>query len=398
VPARERLWERDFVLLLATLLAGFASVHLLVADAPLVVERAGGSSTEAGLANTLLYGITVPIQLATPWLMGRHDPRRLMALALALLGLPALAVAARPETALIFVSMAFRGAGFAVLGVVTYAIVAEIAPRSRRAEAFGVFGLAIGISNVLGPSAGLYLNDLGGASVPFAIAGGAALVGIFAAAAIRTRAWVQPPPGGTVRRALRQRAVFPVFVSMTIVTLVYGSLVTFTPLALTEHGLSSAAVFLLCAGSFSFVARYLAGRRADRVGAARLLVPGFACALLGLVAFAFDFGDARVLIPAAAVFGAGLGTLLTALQTLTYERIEGADYALASVFWNVAWDIGFALGAFGLGGVASLSSYGYAFWVLPFLWLGGLVVAVAARRPAPGAGPVPPQARSAAPT
>jgi predicted MFS family arabinose efflux permease len=382
----ESLWERDFVLLILVMIATFLSVHLLVAVAPLVIERSGGSSTEAGLANTLLYGITVPFQLATPSLMSRFDPRPLMAVALGLLGLPAVVVALQPDVGVIYASMAFRGAGFAILGVVGYAVIVEIAPPFRRAEALGLLGLTVGISNVLAPSAGLYLNDLGGASLPFALAGAAGLAGIGAALSIRTRAWLRPPRRGLLRRALRQRAVFPIFISMTIVTTVYGSLVTFTPLALPANGAGSAAVFLLCAGSFSFIARYLAGRVADRIGAAKLLAPGFGCALLGLAVFASDFSDSGVLIPGAAVFGTGLGILLTALQVVMYERTERADYALASVFWNIAWDIGFALGAVGLGVIASLSSYGYAFWVLPFLWLSGLVIAVTTRRAAPSPG------------
>jgi predicted MFS family arabinose efflux permease len=392
----ERLWERDFVLLFASVLATFVGVNLLVAVTPLVIEQAGGSSAEAGLSNTLLYGITVPFQLATPSLMSRFDPRALMVVGLAVLGVPALAVAARDDVAVIFAAMAVRGAGFAVLAVVSYAIVAEIAPGSRRGEALGLFGLAIGLSSVFSPSIGLYLRELGGTSLPFALAGGTAIAGIAAAASIRERAWVRPPRRGLLRRAFRQRAVLPIFVSMTIVTLIYGSLITFTPLALPDHGAGSAAVFLLCAGSFSFAARWLSGRVADRLGAGRLLAPGFGCALLGLIAFASDFTEPSVLLPAAGLFGLGLGVLLTALQTLMYERTEGPDYALASVFWNIAWDVGFALGAVGLGAIAAASSFGYAFWVLPFLWLSGLVVAVAADRP--GAESLPPRARSTTPT
>jgi predicted MFS family arabinose efflux permease len=387
-PAKN-LWERDFVLLLLALIASFVSVNLLVAVAPLVIEQSGGSSTEAGLANTVLYGVTIPFQLATPGLMGRHDPRRLISIGLAVLGIPAIVAALRPESGVIYASMAFRGAAFALLGVVGYAIIVEIAPAARRAEALGILGLTVGASSVLSPPAGLYLRDLGGDSLPFALAGAAGVAGILPALAIRTRAWLPAPQGSVFQRARRQRGVLPIFVAMTLVTLVYGSLITFTPLALPEHGAGNAAVFLLVAGSFSFVTRYFAGRLADRVGAQRLLAPGFACALLGLSAFAADLTEPLVLIPAAAVFGIGLGVLLTTLQTVMYERTEGADYAIASVFWNVAWDVGFAVGAVGLGAIASVSSYGYAFWALPFLWLAGLVVAVGAGRPRRGMAPAP---------
>ena len=376
---REPLWERDLALLLASMLAMFVASSLLVAATPLVVERAGGNSTEAGLANALFFGITVPFQLATPWLMGRYDARGLTALGLALLGLPAIAVAAIPGVAIVFAAMAVRGIGFAVVSIVTYALVAQVAPVTRRAEALALSGMCAAIPNVVMPSAGLYLNDLGGRAVPFSLSGAAALAGIAAVVAMRPRDWLRPPTGGMLRRAARQRDALPFFASMSVVTLGYGSLVTFTPLALPEHGAGSAAIFLLCAGTLAFSVRWITARIADRRGAAKFVAPGFLIALAGLVAFAADFGRPAVVVPAAVVFGAGLGTLQTGLQSLIYERSGGADYALASLFWNVAWDIGYTVGAVALGAVATLSGYGYAFWILPFAWIGGLAFALAGR-------------------
>jgi MFS family permease len=392
---RERLWERDLALLLASMLAMFVGSSLLVAATPLVVKQAGGNSTEAGLANALFFGITVPFQIATPWLMRRYDARGLTALGLALLGLPAIAVAVVPGLAVVFAAMALRGIGFAVVSIVTYALVAQVAPATRRAEALALSGMSAAIPNVALPSAGLYLNDLGGRAVPFSVAGAAALAGIAAVVAMRPREWLRPPTGGMLRRAARQRDALPFFAAMSVATLAYGSLITFTPLALPEHGAGSAAVFLLCAGTLAFSVRWITARVADRRGAGKLVAPGFLVALVGLVAFASDFSAPAVVIPAAVVFGAGLGTLQTGLQSMIYERSGGADYALASLFWNVAWDVGYVVGALALGAVATLASYGYAFWILPFAWLGGLAFGLAGER---AGAAVPPPARSTSPT
>lgn len=382
---RERLWERDLGLLLGCMLAMFVGTSLLLAVTPLVVEQAGGSTGEAGLANALFFGIAIPIQLATPRLMRHYEPRPLVVVGLALLTVPAVMVAAVSGIAVVFVAMAIRGAGFAVVSIVTYALVAQVAPAGRRAEALGLSGLAAAVPNVVAPSAGLYLNHLGGRALPFAVSASASSVGILAAWAIRPRKWLRPPKGGTLRRALRQREALPFFLSMSIVTLTYGSLVTFTPLALPDHGPGSAAIFLLCAGTCAFVARWVTSRVADRRGAAKLVAPGFLVALVGLVGFAANFEEAALLVPAALVFGVGLGTLQTGLQSMLYERAGGADYALASLFWNVAWDVGYTVGAIALGAVASLSSYGYAFWLLPFVWLAGLGIAVVGARGEPSA-------------
>jgi predicted MFS family arabinose efflux permease len=378
---RERVWERDLVLVLSAIVAMFVSVHSLLGVAPLVIEEAGGSSTTAGLVNALFYGLTVPIQLATPRLMSQHDPRVLLSLGLALLGVPALAIAVWPTVTLIFISMLFRGVGFAVISVVVIALVAEVAPATRRGEALGLAGLAVGVPNVFAPSAGLYLHDVGGRMLPFAVSGAAALTGVVATATITSRTWLRPSRSGTVRRALAQRAALPFFAAMTIVTLTQGSLVTFTPLVLARQGAGSAAVFLLCAGSANFVARWASGRVVDRRGSAKLLAPAFAVALAGLVALAADFREPSTVIIGAICFGTGLGAVSTALQALLFAR--SPDYAIASLYWNVAWDLGFALGAVGLGVAASLASYGYAFWLLPFVWMSALGVAVAGHRPAP---------------
>jgi predicted MFS family arabinose efflux permease len=366
------------VLVLGLLAAMFLNVALLLPLAPLVVERGGGSGSQAGLVNALFFGLTVAAQLAIPPLLRRVDPRVLMAAAMALLGIPAFIVVALPGWPVVIVTTAFRGVGFGLASVVAFALVAQLAPAKRRGEALGLSGLAVGVPNVFGPALGLWLFSSVGRGAVFALAGAAAAVGALLPAGLAAR----PPlhaEDGRLRRALRERSLLLPFAALTTVTVAWGGIITFASAALPEHGAGSAAVLLLCAGSSGFVSRWVSGRIADRVGARRLVLPGFALLLAALFALAGD-RSAAALIPAGLLFGTGLGVLQTALQTALFSRAGPTRFALASLLWNIGIDAGVGLGAIALGAVASAWSYGAVFWTLPFVALVALLFAAADRR------------------
>jgi len=112
-----RLITRPLLVRFVSVVGTATSFYLLLSAVPLYVRSAGASTGTAGLTTTALTLSSVATYLVTPRLMARYGSRLVLAAGLLALGLPALALAASPNMALIMAACVVRGVGFAVLCV-----------------------------------------------------------------------------------------------------------------------------------------------------------------------------------------------------------------------------------------------------------------------------------------
>ena len=136
-------------------------------------------------------------------------------------------------------------------------------------------------------------------------------------------------------------------------------------------GLAALALFVQAVGST--LSRWWAGRHGDRHGPAVLFVPGMVTAAAGILALVLIDRPAAVLA-AMALFGAGFGATQNASMTLMLNRVAPSTYGTVSAIWNLAYDAGIGVGAFGFGVVAARTGYPPAFAVTAALMLAALVL------------------------
>src|SRR5690349_19784419 len=125
------------VALAAMTCAGFSGYALLLTVAPLWVTEGGATTSGAGLVNGVLLGFTVLTQLLVPRALRTFGWGPVLAVGLALLGIPGLAMALSDELTVVLALSAVRGVGFGVLTVTGSAAVAALVGPSRRGEAIG---------------------------------------------------------------------------------------------------------------------------------------------------------------------------------------------------------------------------------------------------------------------
>jgi predicted MFS family arabinose efflux permease len=369
------------------LLAGFAAsfgamtgFYLLLSVVPLYAESIGAGGVGAGLATGALMAATVAGELAVPRLLARFGYRVLLAAGLVLLGAPALALPAAATLPAVLLVSVVRGLGFAVCVVVGGALVASLVPPERRGEGLGLFGIVVGVPGVAALPLGVWLVGEAGYPAVFVAGAVAALAGLAVVAGLPGREPAREPPVG-VLAGLRTAALVRPAVSFSAAAMAAGVVVTFLPLAVTGGAGSLAAPALFVQAVAATLSRWWAGRYGDRHGPAVLLVPGMVATAAGVLALVGVDRPAAVLA-GMALFGAGFGVAQNASMTMMLNRVAPSGYGTVSAIWNLAYDAGIGVGAFGFGVVAARTGYTAAFAVTAALV--ALAAAGVERRPPPG--------------
>ena len=342
---RPPILSRALVALFVASFGAMTGFYLLLSVVPLYAESVGAGGVGAGLVTGTLMAATVAGEPAVPRLIGRFGHRRAVSLV--------------------------RGLGFAVVVVVGGALVASLVPQERRGEGLGLFGIVVGVPGVAALPLGVWLVGEVGYPAVFVAGGLAALAGLAVVPGLPGRAPAQEPPVG-ILAGLRSPALVRPAVTFSVTAMAAGVVVTFLPLAVGggSGGLAAVALFVQAAGST--LTRWWAGRLGDRHGPAVLLVPGVVAAAAGMAALVL-IGQPAAVLAGMALFGAGFGATQNASMTLMLNRVAPSGYGTVSAIWNLAFDLGIGVGAFGFGVVAAQSGYPAAFAVTAGLVLAALV-------------------------
>ncbi len=182
---------------------------------------------------------------------------------------------------------------------------------------------------------------------------------------------VPAAPRAIRRAALRLPLIF------AAVTVAAGVLDSFLPLVRGISG-NVCSVALLVQAITATLSRWQAGKRGDRYGHARLLVPALAVAALGMVAMMVP-GSPVVLFTGMVLFGAGFGVIENVTFALLIEQLPEAR---ASALWNFAYDAGYGAGPAAFGLICVRTGYPLAFALTSALIVVAVPAAVRERRSA----------------
>jgi len=366
------LVTRQLLLRFVSVVASAIGFYLPLAAVPMYAAAAG-SATAGGLANGSLLVATVAGELATPRFVARVGYRWALSVGLVLLGAPALVLLATASFPAIFAVNAARGLGFAVTVTAGGALTASLIPDSRRGEGLALVGLVGGVPSLLALPFGAWAAVHWGFGPVFVLTAAAPLL------AVATVPWLPGRPATAaeahhgVLSSLRRGALMRPATIFATSAAAAGVVVTYLPLALVDHAGWVAPLALLLQPTTATAGRWVAGRVGDRRGQSRLLLPGLALSIGGVVAMAVVGSDALVLA-GAATFGAGFGVLQNASLSLMYARVPQSGFSAVSAIWNAGYDLGMAVGAAGVAALVTTVGFGPAFLVtglamVPALWL-----------------------------
>jgi MFS family permease len=366
------------------------SFYLLLSVTPMYAAAVGAGSAGAGLVTGVLLLGTVAAELAAPVLMRRYGYWAMLATGALVLGLPALALLPGGSLDIIVAVSVVRGLGFGLCTVMTGALTAVLLPPDRRGEGLGLFGFVATAPGIAALPGGVWLAGHAGVSTVVVMAAATALVPLtvfpwLAARPGSHRAEAAGASGGRpdgLLGGLRQPGQLRPFLIFAASTVAAGVVVSFLPLATGVSG-DVAAAGLLVQALTATISRWWAGRRGDRTGHARLLVPALAIASLGMLTMIW-LASPLAVIGGMGLFGIGFGIAQNATFALMIERMPPSGLGTASALWNLAYDAGYGAGPILFGLLVGHTGYPAAFALTAALMLAALP---AARRERSAAAP-----------
>ncbi len=352
----DRLLSTPFVLAVVAEFGVFVTIGMLL---PVLPVFAAGPLDVGSVGVGLAVAAASPTALLFQPLAGRvgdRRGRRVLVISGALVVAGSVAAYTVADTLELLVALRLvSGIGEALIFVGAATIVVDLAPEGRRGEALSLYSLGLWGGLAIGPLLGeLVLADDRYDAVWLTAAGCSAAAALLALALPETR------PDATARASRPARLVHPAAIGPGLVLVAsvvgFAGFNAFVALYARDLGLSGAgAVFLLFAGIVVGI-RIFGRRLPDRLGAKK--ASGSALVLLAAGLLTIGVWNAPIgLFVGTAVFAVGQALAFPALMTLAVAAAPPTERSSVVGTFSACADVGFAVGALGLGGVAAAVGY-----------------------------------------
>jgi MFS family permease len=259
---------------------------------------------------------------------------------------------------------------------VAHALVVDMSPPHRIGEAMGWYTASTQLSFVIGPIAGGFLLNYFGYNATFYACSAVPFLGLLL---ILPRLGIIPRKPAIEEAAaspwgwLRQRRALGGLLTPFFITLGSGAIIAFMPLYGEGFGIGIGRVGVIVTVIYasSVVMRVLAGRLSDRIGRMPVILSGFFISAIALawISFAASF---PWLVAAGIFFGLGMGLAMPASFALVADLSPVGARGLAMGMASSFLQLGVAVGATAMGGVAGAVSLGTMFKICAVILIVGL--------------------------
>jgi len=354
---QEKLFTPNFLLASLVTLASFSSFYFLLATLPVYIVQVGGSESEVGLIIGVFSAVAVVLR---PFVGRAADDRgkRLFILAgTALLAIcSGLYTLARTVPLLLSLRL-IHAVGWASFGTSTNALIADLAPKSRRGAAMGYFGMFSNLAMAVGPAIGVIMMTSFSFPVLFAASAGVALLAVILALPIKepvheARLVATTGAGNGI---IERTALFPSMV-LTLTAVTYGSIVSFLPLYAAKHQVENPGFFFTVYAITLIVSRGFTGQLSDRYGRRAVIAPGLVLATAGLWLLSAAT-SVPALIVVAILYGLAFASIQPALMALVVDRAPASRRGAAMGTYSAAMDLGIGIGSIIWGFVAQVAGF-----------------------------------------
>lgn len=359
---REPLFTPNFLIACFLTLASFTSFYFLLATLPVYLTTIGGSEAQVGLIIGVFSLTSIVLRPIVGALADSRGKRPFIVAGTAIMAVAGVLYTLSTSVPPLLGLRVVHGVGWAAFGTATSALVADIAPRSRRGEAMGYFGMFGNLAMAVGPALGVILMKEYSFVVLFVASALAATAAFGLALQVREPApplhSVSPPAAvapGWLGRVFERSSLFPSAV-LALIAFTYAAIVSFLPLYAGRQGIDNPGIFFTAYAVVLLVARSFTGMLSDRFGRAAVIAPG-----LGLAVAALLLLSTATALPAfivvAVLYGLAFAAVQPAMMALVVDRVAPQRRGAAMGTFSTAMDLGIGAGSMVWGVVAQAAGY-----------------------------------------
>jgi predicted MFS family arabinose efflux permease len=380
----EKLWNRNYNLVMITNFCLFFSFYLLTPLLPIYMAETFGSTKD--MIGLVLSGYTLVALLIRPFsgfFVDSFPRKRVLLVVLFLYFLCFAGYLAAGSLVLFAIVRTLHGGPFGASTVANSTVAIDVLPSSRRNEGIGFYGISNNLGSAIAPSVGIfiyrYVHDFNMLFwLAFIIAG----IGFGAASQVKIPKREQIK----VERKLSLDRFFLVkgwylALNMMFFGFCWGVLSNYLAIYGKEHlGITSGTGTFFLLLSIGLIASRLQGSKSLKEG--HLVRNGAEGILLSMIGYTLFIAWPSMCgyYGSAILIGLGNGHMWPAFQNMIIGIANHNERGTANSTLLTSWDLGLGLGILGGGVVAEYFGYDAAFWTMVSMHFVGVVVFFAVTR------------------
>ncbi len=370
-PAREPLWNRPFILVLAISVFTCTASQMVT---PLISKFALSLGAPLTLAATISSFMSLAALFCRPVsgvLSDRMNRKRIMIVSTAIVALSMACYAFSTNIAMLFGARVVHGIAFSFMGVSNMALGSDFVPESRMGEGLGYLGLGNILAYAVGPSLGLEISAAYGYPAVFTLAASLAFISVAAMFLIPDAP--RPAPAAARKKKFSLGGFFAKDITLYVVVLILftcgnGLMNTYLAILGEERGIPNVGLYFTAYSLAVLLVRPAAGKINDRFGLSAIMIPAFVlgCGGMLLVAGAKSVGP---IVLAGVLKALSQGAAQPAIQAYSIRYLGKENAGVATSTCYIGQDLGNSIapiaGSFVVSGFSFQALYtGYALLLL----------------------------------
>ncbi|WP_438350273.1 MFS transporter [Paenibacillus sp. FA6] len=384
---RERIWTKDFIVVCMSSFFMFLTFYILATAFPLYVKDSlDGNQQQMGLAITIYVIGGVLIRPFSGLWVDRFGKKKMAVIGMVIFLIACVCYFGTKGIFLFLVIRLIHGMSYAIASTATSTVASTLVPESRQGEGMGYFSMFMSIAMVVGPALGLFLwKDKNINVLLLAVCAIAALSLLFTIG-MRMPKQMQNTSEPILnikpikkRKGLRwsdfiEPKALPISLVAFILAFSYSSITGFiAPFTAEIHQSHVTGYFFIVFAVMIVLSRPVIGKVFDKYNEHLLVYPGILLFAIGMLLLS-QAHSGTVILMAGVIMGVGYGALVPCFQTLAMKLASGHRRGAALGTFFLLFDLGYGVGSYFMGLIASLTDYRMMYVVAGFITLFSVVV------------------------
>ena len=365
----DRLFTTAFILVISANFANSLGAQMASAILPVYVVSLGGSEFRAGIVTGALAFTALLLRPFVGWLCDAWRRRPMVLIGTGCYTVANLMYAVFASLPMMLISRVIHGFGLSNYSTASSAFLADIAPPRRRAEAMGLYSVAMDIGLLGGPALAFFLVKYTGLQHIFFLTAALACIAFIISVPVREHRAprVGPAPPWKLATGIVSKAALPPAWMAFCLGMGVGPITAFIAIFARQKGINNPGLFFTIQAIALMLSRTFSGRLSDRRGRAFVIIPGMVAIAAGLLLLPSAHSLFQFMLPSALI-GIGFGTSQPATMALTVDLVSLDERGMAVSTYFLGFDTGISLGQFAMGGIATTFGFSAA-WIVAALFV-----------------------------